>query len=182
MTDRTTDNNKLWGGRFSETTNSLVEVFTESVSFDSRLYQYDIQGSIAHSKMLAKIGVLTKAEAQQIESGLIAIRKQIDDGEFEWSAQLEDVHMNIEAHLSDAIGEAGKKLHTGRSRNDQVATDMRLYLRDASDQLIELLQQLQQSLLTLAADKLCYIRVFLLRHNARTSTEGIANVDKLIGF
>jgi len=103
---------KPWGGRFTE----LVEAFTESISFDARLYQQDIQGSIAHSKMLAKIGVISQQEAQQIETGLIAIREQIDAGEFEWSTELEDVHMNIEARLTQAIGEAGKKLHTGRSK------------------------------------------------------------------
>ncbi|MEM7359473.1 MAG: argininosuccinate lyase [Pseudomonadota bacterium] len=141
---------KLWGGRFQEPTNELVEAFTESISFDSRLYRQDIRGSIAHSKMLAKIGVLTEQEADQIEQGLVSIREQIDKGSFGWSKSLEDVHMNIEARLSENIGEAGKKLHTGRSRNDQVATDIRLYLRDASDQLIAHLKQLQSNLLDLA--------------------------------
>jgi len=111
-------NKKPWGGRFTEPTNELVEAFTESISFDARLYKQDIQGSIAHSKMLASIGVISKAEAEQIETGLLAIREQIDTGQFEWSSTLEDVHMNIEARLTEKIGEAGKKLHTGRSRND----------------------------------------------------------------
>lgn len=144
---------KPWGGRFTEPTNELVEAFTESISFDSRLYNEDIQGSIAHSKMLAKIGVITDDESKSIEVGLLNIRDQIDAGEFEWSTQLEDVHMNIEARLTDAIGEAGKKLHTGRSRNDQVATDIRLYLRQASDDVIALLKALQQSLLDSASNE-----------------------------
>lgn len=138
---------KPWGGRFTEPTNQLVEAFTESISFDARLYKQDIQGSIAHSKMLASIGVISTQEAHDIEAGLIDIRNQIDDGQFEWSTQLEDVHMNIEARLTDAIGEAGKKLHTGRSRNDQVATDIRLYMREACDDVIALLASLQKNLL-----------------------------------
>ncbi len=141
---------KPWGGRFTEPTNELVEAFTESISFDSRLYRQDIQGSIAHSKMLAKIGVISNDEAQSIEQGLISIREQIDAGDFEWSTELEDVHMNIEARLTDAIGEAGKKLHTGRSRNDQVATDVRLYMRESIDDLSLLINQLQKNLLDLA--------------------------------
>lgn len=157
MTDHNTNTHnqdkKLWGGRFTEPTHELVEAFTESISFDSRLYRQDIQGSIAHSKMLAKIGVLTDQEALDIESGLLKIQAQIETGEFVWSKKLEDVHMNIEARLSDAIGEAGKKLHTGRSRNDQVATDIRLYLREASDQTTDLLKALQSSLVDFAENE-----------------------------
>jgi len=144
---------KPWGGRFTEPTNQLVEAFTESISFDARLYKQDIQGSIAHSKMLAKIGVISDQEASSIETGLLDIRAQIDAGEFEWSTQLEDVHMNIEARLTDAIGEAGKKLHTGRSRNDQVATDIRLYMRQASDDVITLIKALQANLLACASNE-----------------------------
>lgn len=144
---------KPWGGRFTEPTNELVEAFTESISFDSRLYKQDIQGSIAHSKMLAKIGVISDDEAKSIKAGLLDIRAQIDAGEFEWSTQLEDVHMNIEARLTDAIGEAGKKLHTGRSRNDQVATDIRLYMRQASDDVTALVKDLQANLLASASDE-----------------------------
>jgi len=143
---------KPWGGRFTEPTNALVEAFTESISFDARLYKQDIQGSIAHSKMLAKIGVITPQEAESIEAGLIDIQRQIDAGEFAWSTRLEDVHMNIEARLTEAIGEAGKKLHTGRSRNDQVATDVRLYMREAVDDMAALVRQLQGNLLDLASD------------------------------
>ena len=157
MTDHKTNtqdqDKKLWGGRFTEPTHELVEAFTESISFDSRLYRQDIQGSIAHSKMLAKIGVLNDREALDIETGLLKIQRQIETGEFLWSKKLEDVHMNIEARLSEAIGEAGKKLHAGRSRNDQVATDIRLYLREASDQTINLLTALQASLVDFAENE-----------------------------
>ena len=144
---------KPWGGRFTEPTDSLVESFTESISFDARLYKQDIQGSIAHSKMLNSIGVISSDEVKQIEAGLKNIEAQIDAGDFEWSSELEDVHMNIEARLTEAIGEAGKKLHTGRSRNDQVATDIRLYMRAASDDIITLLNGLRSNLLNLAKDE-----------------------------
>ena len=145
-----TKSKKLWGGRFTESTDKLVEEFTESVSFDRRIYAEDIEASTAHAKMLEKIGVLTSSEHQKIETGLNRIRQQIEDGEFEWSTQQEDVHMNIEAKLTEMIGEAGKKLHTARSRNDQVATDMRLYLRRRGDDVVALLQQTQNNLLDLA--------------------------------
>ena len=144
------DHKKPWGGRFSEPTNKLVEAFTESVSFDARLYRQDIQGSIAHSQMLAKIGVLTQAEATDIKTGLLDIQSQIENGTFEWSSQLEDVHMNIEARLTDVIGDTGKKLHTGRSRNDQVATDMRLYMREACNAAIDHIRELQNNLIEAA--------------------------------
>lgn len=150
MTER---NQKLWGGRFSQATDSMVEQFTESVSFDRRLYKEDIAGSMAHSKMLCKIGVLSSSEADQIAQGLKTIEKQIEDGEFEWSTEFEDVHMNIEARLSEMIGEAGKKLHTGRSRNDQVATDIRLFMRNANQQTAALLRQLQSRILDLAENE-----------------------------
>jgi len=152
MSEHNNGGKKPWGGRFTEPTNQLVESFTESVSFDARLYRQDIQGSIAHSKMLASIGVLTEDEANNIEQGLMTIRDQIDQGEFEWSTQLEDVHMNIEARLTEMIGEAGKKLHTGRSRNDQVATDIRLYLRSICDDVDNLLKALQSSIVKSASD------------------------------
>lgn len=141
---------KPWGGRFSEGTDAFVEAFTASVGFDQRLYRQDIAGSIAHARMLARIGVLTEAECTQIVTGLEDIRAEIEAGRFEWSVALEDVHMNIEARLVARIGEAGKKLHTGRSRNDQVATDIRLYLREAIDALTAELDRLQAGLLDLA--------------------------------
>ena len=123
--------NIQWGGRFTEATDAFVQVFTASVDFDQKMAEQDINGSIAHATMLAQVGVLTQEEKIQIIDGLEAIRQEIRNGEFEWSVALEDVHMNIEARLTQRIGITGKKLHTGRSRNDQVATDIRLYLRDA---------------------------------------------------
>ncbi|AGA35454.1 Argininosuccinate lyase [Thioalkalivibrio nitratireducens DSM 14787] len=141
---------KLWGGRFSEATDAFVEAFTASVGFDRRLYAQDIAGSIAHATMLADVGVLTQAEAEAIRSGLEEIRAEIEADRFDWSVAREDVHMNIEARLIDKIGETGKKLHTGRSRNDQVATDIRLWLRDAIDALLVQLRLYQRGLLDLA--------------------------------
>ena len=141
---------KPWGGRFNEPTDAFVEQFTASVSFDQRLYYHDIQGSIAHATMLAKVGVLTNDEKTQIIDGLKAVQSDIESGKFEWSVKLEDVHMNIEARLTDKIGITGKKLHTGRSRNDQVATDIRLYLRDEIDVISEEITRLQLGLANLA--------------------------------
>ena len=117
----------MWGGRFSEATDAFVAEFTASVQFDQRFYKQDIAGSIAHATMLAKVGVLTEAERDDIIQGLTAIQSEIEAGQFEWRIDLEDVHMNIESRLTQRIGITGKKLHTGRSRNDQVATDIRLY-------------------------------------------------------
>ena len=141
---------KPWGGRFSEPTDAFVEAFTASVGFDQRLYAHDIAGSIAHARMLAKIGVLTSEECEAIVEGLQAIRDEIDTGQFQWSVALEDVHMNIEAGLTQRIGDAGKKLHTGRSRNDQVATDIRLWVREEIDAIIQLMTRLQTQLVDLA--------------------------------
>jgi argininosuccinate lyase len=141
---------KPWGGRFSEATDAFVERFTASIGFDYRLYHHDINGSIAHATMLAKVGVLTDAERDQIITGLEEIRAEIVAGKFTWSISLEDVHMNIEALLTQRIGITGKKLHTGRSRNDQVATDIRLYLRDEIDTIAKELTRLQQGLLQVA--------------------------------
>jgi argininosuccinate lyase len=121
---------KLWAGRFNQPTDAFVEAFTASVEFDQRLAAYDIQGSIAHARMLAKQQILSDEERDSIIAGLQRIQQRIEAGKFTWSVGLEDVHMNIEAALTDDIGIAGKKLHTGRSRNDQVATDVRLWLRD----------------------------------------------------
>ncbi|QJD71626.1 argininosuccinate lyase [Marinobacterium sp. LSUCC0821] len=143
--------NQQWGGRFSEATDAFVARFTASVDFDQRLYRQDIQGSIAHARMLAKVGVLTEDERNAIIRGLGEIRIEIERGEFEWSVALEDVHMNIEAALTKKIGITGKKLHTGRSRNDQVATDIRLYMRDEIDQILLEISRLQAGLLDLAS-------------------------------
>ena len=141
---------KPWSGRFTEPTDSFVEAFTASVTFDRRLYRHDIAGSIAHARMLAHVGVLTHAECELIVKGLKEIEAEIDAGRFEWSTALEDVHMNIEARLIERIGDAGKKLHTGRSRNDQVATDLRLYLRDGIDDVNTAIRRLQEALLGIA--------------------------------
>ena len=141
---------KLWGGRFQESTSALVERFSESVSFDARLYRQDIRGSIAHARMLGRVGVLKAADVTAIVDGLTAIEADIDAGRFEWKPELEDVHMNIEARLTERIGDAGKRLHTGRSRNDQVATDIRLYVRDVIDALLPLMDRLAGHLLDLA--------------------------------
>jgi len=127
---------KPWSGRFTAPTDAFVEAFTASVSFDQRLYEYDIMGSIAHAKMLTHVGVLTESECEQIISGLEAIKAEIAEGNFTWSIALEDVHMNVETSLTQKIGDIGKKLHTGRSRNDQVATDIRLFLRHEIDNVI----------------------------------------------
>ncbi|MET0066981.1 MAG: argininosuccinate lyase [Candidatus Thiodiazotropha sp.] len=138
---------KPWSGRFNEPTDAFVEAFTASVDFDRRLYRYDIQGSIAHARMLAQQGILSDQERDDIICGLEQIRSRIENGEFQWSVALEDVHMNVESALTEAIGYAGKKLHTGRSRNDQVATDIRLWLRDEVNGLIEAIRTLQLALL-----------------------------------
>jgi argininosuccinate lyase len=141
---------KPWGGRFTEPTDAFVEQFTASVDFDQRLYYHDIQGSIAHATMLAKVGVLTDDEKEQIIQGLNEVRAEIETGKFQWSVKLEDVHMNVEASLTDKIGITGKKLHTGRSRNDQVATDIRLYLRDEIDVIAAEITRLQEGMANLA--------------------------------
>lgn len=140
----------LWGGRFSEATDAFVQRFTASVDFDKRLYKHDITGSIAHATMLADVGVLSQEEKTAIIQGLTEIAQQIEAGQFQWSVALEDVHMNIESALTEKIGIAGKKLHTGRSRNDQVATDVRLYLRDEIDVIAKELTRLQQGIVGLA--------------------------------
>ena len=141
---------KPWSGRFTEPTDSFVEAFTSSVAFDRRLYRHDIAGSVAHTHMLAHVGVLSGEECESIVKGLKDIEAEIDAGRFEWKAALEDVHMNIEARLIERIGDAGKKLHTGRSRNDQAATDLRLYLRDGIDEVNAAVRRLQEALLTVA--------------------------------
>ncbi|GMR19750.1 MAG: argininosuccinate lyase [Gammaproteobacteria bacterium] len=141
---------KLWGGRFTAPTDQFVETYTASVAFDRRLYRQDIAGSIAHATMLARVGVLTDTERDAIVEGLQKIEKEIEAGRFEWRIEREDVHMNVEARLIELIGDLGKKLHTGRSRNDQVATDIRLYVRDGIDAIDAGLQALQERLLDVA--------------------------------
>ncbi|RKQ61839.1 argininosuccinate lyase [Thermovibrio guaymasensis] len=146
--------NKLWGGRFKEGTNELVEEFTESVSYDKRLAPYDIAGSVAHVKMLEKQGILTSEEADKIIKGLNEILEEIERGEFKWKKELEDVHMNIEKRLTDKVGPVGGKLHTGRSRNDQVATDVRLYVRKEIKEILDLLKGLRRAFVKQAEENL----------------------------
>ena len=141
---------KPWSGRFATATDTAVEQFTESVSYDQRLYHYDLMGSIAHVRMLAYSGILTQIESQEIIAGLESVEADIEQGQFVWRPELEDLHMNIETALVERIGELGKKLHTGRSRNDQIATDLRLYLRDRVADLQILLGKLMEQLLDLA--------------------------------
>jgi argininosuccinate lyase len=141
---------KPWAGRFTEATNALVEEFTASIPYDWQLYPYDIAGSIAHASMLAKTGIITKKEAGQITRGLQEVLAEIVDGSFDFSIALEDIHMNIETRLIEKIGPVGGKLHTARSRNDQVALDIRMYLRDVITETHDLLAALQQVLVTLA--------------------------------
>ncbi|MGD0651530.1 MAG: argininosuccinate lyase, partial [Verrucomicrobiia bacterium] len=141
---------RTWGGRFSVAPAKEVQAFTESISFDWMLSRHDIAGSIAHAKGLAKVGILTKSEVAKIERGLRAIEREIELGKFKWDPACEDVHMNIEAVLVRKIGAVGKKLHTARSRNDQVATDMRLWLRDAVRQTQLSIGELQRALVSLA--------------------------------
>ncbi|CAM8998934.1 unnamed protein product [Rhodiola kirilowii] len=141
---------KLWGGRFEESVTDAVEKFTESVSFDKALYKQDIMGSRAHATMLASQGLMSESDRDSIINGLEEIERKIEAGVFEWRSDREDVHMNIEAALTDLIGEPAKKLHTARSRNDQVATDFRLWCRDAIDNIVKSIKRLQISLVQLA--------------------------------
>jgi argininosuccinate lyase len=145
---------KLWGGRFTQPTDKFVEEFTASIQFDKRLYHQDIRGSIAHARMLGKQGIIPLEDVEQIIAGLQHILQQIEEGSFDFSVSLEDIHMNIESRLSARIGEAGKRLHTGRSRNDQVALDIRLYLRDEIVDIVTYIDLLIDSLLTQAEENL----------------------------
>jgi argininosuccinate lyase len=145
---------KPWSGRFTEPTNELVEEYTASISYDWRLYPYDIAGSIAHATMLGKTGIITKKESDRIVRGLGEILKEITSGSFKFSKELEDIHMNIEDRLIRKIGPVGGKLHTARSRNDQVALDLRMYLRDEIAQIHELLGTIQKTIVAIA-DRYC---------------------------
>lgn len=139
-----------WAGRFSEPVSDLVKRYTASVDFDQRMWRQDIRGSLAHAKMLAKQGIIAAQDLADIERGMAQVWQEIESGQFEWSLDLEDVHLNIEKRLTALVGDAGKRLHTGRSRNDQVATDIRLYLRDAIDDIVTLIGQFQAAIVTLA--------------------------------
>lgn len=148
--DNNSGSGKMWGGRFSQGTAASVEAFSASIHYDARLYKYDIAGSKAHAAMLSANGVLTTDELQAIIDGLCAIEKEIDAGQFEFKRELEDVHMNIEKALIDKIGPAGAKLHSGRSRNDQVAVDFKMYLRDQCDLIVDLLDEVRKSFVVVA--------------------------------
>ncbi len=153
MTQKTSalnNKNTSWSGRFNEPVAELVKKYTASVGFDYRLAEFDIQGSLAHAQMLGAQKIISLEDVKVIEAGLAEILLEIQAGQFEWLLDLEDVHLNIEKRLTDKIGDAGKRLHTGRSRNDQVATDVRLWLRATTDQVITALKKLQLSLLDLA--------------------------------
>ncbi|MFA6808876.1 MAG: argininosuccinate lyase, partial [Eubacteriales bacterium] len=145
---------KLWGGRFEKDTDSLVEDFHSSISFDQRLYKQDIQGSTAHARMLGKIGVISVEEAGQLIKGLQGILEDIEAGKIEFEVGAEDIHMNVEKILTERVGTVGKKLHTGRSRNDQVAVDFKLFLREEIDNITELLVKLIETLLNLSEEHL----------------------------
>src|SRR2546429_7900144 len=142
---------QLWSGRFKEPVDEQVKRFTASVGFDKRLAKQDIRGSLAHARMLAACGVLSRRDLTAIERGLARIGREIDRGRFKWSLEAEDVHFNIERRLTALVGEAGKRLHTARSRNDQVATDLRLWLRDEIDAIRGLIAALSEALLAQAA-------------------------------
>ncbi len=151
MTDTSSQNAaKAWSGRFSEPVSELVKRYTASVGFDRRMAAQDIRGSLAHARMLAAQGIIPVSDLSEIERGMAIIRDEIERGEFAWNLDDEDVHLNIEKRLTALVGDAGKRLHTGRSRNDQVATDIRLWLRDAIDQILVLIEQFQRNLLALA--------------------------------
>ncbi|MCB1967017.1 MAG: argininosuccinate lyase, partial [Candidatus Accumulibacter sp.] len=139
-----------WAGRFSEPMSDLVKRYTASVDFDRRMWRQDIRASVAHATMLARQQIISAEDLADIERGMAQVVREIEDESFVWSLDLEDVHLNIEKRLTAIVGDAGKRLHTGRSRNDQVATDIRLYLRDAIDDLLPLLRQFQTRLLDLA--------------------------------
>ncbi len=150
MTEQFSKKNEGWSGRFNEPVSELVKRYTGSVFFDHRLAAFDIQGSLAHAEMLAHVGLISADDLTAIQKGLGQIRADIEAGRFEWSLDLEDVHLNIEKRLTDLIGDAGKRLHTARSRNDQVATDIRLWVRSTIDEILEALTQLKESLLNQA--------------------------------
>jgi argininosuccinate lyase len=148
------NSNKMWGGRFEAKPSDLMQEINQSITFDNKLYKQDIRGSKAHAKMLVAAGILTKAEAEKIIDGLTKIQKEIESGKFNFKIELEDIHMNIESRLKEIIGDVAGKLHTARSRNDQVAVDFRLFVRDEVDEILELLKNLQKNLVKKAEENL----------------------------
>ena len=137
---------QMWGGRFAKSTDEMINEFQASINFDKRMYHEDIAGSIAHATMLCKVGILTEEDKNNIISGLKNILAKIEQGDFNFSVDLEDIHMNIEKRLTEAIGEAGGRLHTARSRNDQVALDTHMYVRRETVEVINLIKELQTAL------------------------------------
>jgi len=150
MSNALNQKDKAWSGRFSEPVSELVQRYTASVTFDQRLALFDIQGSLAHAGMLASVGLLSAKDLADIQKGMAQIQQEIESGQFQWSIALEDVHLNIEKRLTDLIGDAGKRLHTARSRNDQVATDIRLWLRATIDEIRKALAQVRLALINQA--------------------------------
>ena len=146
--------NKMWGGRFSSKPSDIMQEINQSISFDKELYKQDIKGSIAHANMLAQVKIISESDAQEIIAGLKQIQEEIEVGKFQFKKELEDIHMNIESRLKEIIGDVAGKLHTARSRNDQVATDFKLYVRDACDEFDDLLQDLQKSLIKQAENNI----------------------------
>ena len=150
MTDSQKSSNAMWGGRFASGPDAIMEAINASISFDKRLYAQDIRGSRAHAAMLAAQGILTHSDAEAIREGLLTVLSEIEKGDFPFSTALEDIHMNVEARLKALIGEPAGRLHTARSRNDQVATDFRLWVRDQCDLVLKAIEGLQRALLTQA--------------------------------
>lgn len=149
MTSQFQKKSEAWSARFSEPVSDLVKRYTASVFFDNRMAEVDIQGSLAHAEMLCAQGIITTQDHADIQRGMAQILDEIRNGQFTWLLDLEDVHLNIEKRLTELVGDAGKRLHTGRSRNDQVATDIRLYLRGAIDNIVGLLKDLRAALINL---------------------------------
>ena len=157
MKNKTDASKKLWGGRFKQSTDALMETFSASISFDKRLYDCDIEGSIAHCKMLARCKIITSAESKKIIKGLQRILRECDEGRFEFSVRLEDIHMNIESRLREIIGPVAGKLHTARSRNDQVCLDIRLYLRKEVEDIVGELNSLCKALVAIAKKNIDHV-------------------------
>ena len=141
---------KLWGGRFSKDTNALVDAFNASIDYDQRLYREDIRGSIAHVHMLARTGIISQDDADKIVAGLEKVLQEMEAGQFEFKTELEDIHMNVEAAVTALVGDPGARMHTARSRNDQVALDMHMYTKRAVTEVMELLIKFEEALLTVA--------------------------------
>ena len=165
--------NRMWGGRFATGPDAIMEEINASIGFDQRLYKQDIAGSIAHATMLAEVGILTQADRDAIITGLKAVLAEIETNKFTFSRSLEDIHMNVESRLKDVIGDAAGRLHTARSRNDQVATDFRLYVRDAIDTLLAQVKTLQLALVKRAEEEVATIMPgFTHLQNAQPVTFG----------